>query len=198
MGLVWESVETVGTLVRLSWTFRNVNEEYMVRIYRVPIGLSDVSPDDEVASGRVAGPGRVFFEDRTVPAVGKREWVNYFVGMEGAAGALLFGPYPTLLPERPAYASLRPAGPNPTREGPRFSLSLPAEAMGEPVTLYIYDCGGRLVRRSTEGESRMGSRLLVWDRKNGAGMPVGPGVYFFQVRVGDRFAETRKVVLLSP
>jgi hypothetical protein len=170
----------------------------MVRVYRVPFAVLDVLPGDEVAARRIAEPGRHFFEDRSVPPVGKREWVNYFVGIEEPGDSSLFGPYLVFLPERPARASLRPAGPNPTREEPRFSLSLPADVEGEPVTLTVYDFRGRLVRRSAEGESRTGSRLLTWDRKNSAGEAVCPGVYFLQVRVGDHFAETRKVVLLSP
>ncbi len=196
--VTWESVEARGTVVRLGWRFQNVEDACAAVVYRVPHSAMSVSPDDEVAARSVDGPGLHFFEDRTVPAVGEREWVNYFVGVEVSGDSALFGPFLVLLPERPPRARVGPAGPNPTREEPRLSISIPVEMEGEPVEMRVYDCRGRLVRRLSEGEARVGSRVLGWDRRNEAGQPVGPGVYFLQVRVGDRFQETKKAVLLSP
>jgi len=53
-----------------------------------------------------------------------------------------------------------------------------------PVRLRIHDVGGDLVRTLAIPFCAQGENRVVWDRENGQGRPVGPGVYFFTLESG--------------
>lgn len=67
------------------------------------------------------------------------------------------------------------------------------------IRLSVYDLAGRLVRTLADGEREAGFYQVVWDGKDGSGRPMGSGVYFYCLSLGEdapRFAETRRMVLV--
>jgi flagellar hook assembly protein FlgD len=59
----------------------------------------------------------------------------------------------------------------------------------------VYDVRGSLVRELARGEFAAGQHRLTWDGRSGAGAPVGPGIYFVQVRSSLGSAKLRLVML---
>ena len=65
-----------------------------------------------------------------------------------------------------------------------------------PVTLEVYDLGGRRVRGLEEEPMKPAGRYqTVWDGRSDTGAHVTAGIYFFRLRAGNRVA-SRKVVLV--
>jgi hypothetical protein len=92
----------------------------------------------------------------------------------------------------PAPPVLLAVSPNPTRGAVRFDVRLPAST---PVSLRIYDLGGRLVRRVHDGVLGRGIHTVSWDGVREGRNPTPAGVYFYELRVGDR-RETDRIVRL--
>jgi hypothetical protein len=66
------------------------------------------------------------------------------------------------------------------------------------VQLYIYDVGGRLVRKLIEERRYPGEHSIVWDGKNDSGGTVSSGVYFVRLIVSDvELVKPRKLILLK-
>ena len=69
------------------------------------------------------------------------------------------------------------------------------------VTLTIYDIKGSVVRQFSLGYQQAGyytdrTKAAYWDGHNNLGEPVGSGVYFYQLQVGD-YSAMRKMVILK-
>ena len=82
--------------------------------------------------------------------------------------------------------------PNPSSVSTTIKFDLPR---AEPVELAIYDARGRRVRTLLANTIVSGPCESYWDGRDGEGRPVGTGVYFYQLRVGD-LTRTRKLTLL--
>ena len=63
------------------------------------------------------------------------------------------------------------------------------------ITLAIYDIRGRLVRTLVQGDFEPGEHRAIWDGTNQRFIQVSSGVYLCRL-VGDRFSQSRKIVLL--
>ncbi len=86
------------------------------------------------------------------------------------------------------------AMPNPFGQTTSIAFEIPSEAAGVPAALEIYDATGR--RLQTLQVSRTAGRHVVsWDGTGADGQRVAAGVYYYQLRVGDR-SETRRVIVL--
>jgi hypothetical protein len=83
--------------------------------------------------------------------------------------------------------------PNPFNPTTTIRFSLPAS---ERVGLAIYSADGRLVRMLVDGVQPRGTHDITWDGRDGAGNPVGSGVYFYRLTAG-KFTDSRKMVLLK-
>jgi hypothetical protein len=92
----------------------------------------------------------------------------------------------------PTVFALAQSQPNPFRSTTSIHFDLP---VATPVVLDVIDVQGRLVRRLVDGEFQPGFYEAVWDRVDGHGSRVGPGVYFYRIRAGS-FAERKKMILL--
>jgi hypothetical protein len=66
----------------------------------------------------------------------------------------------------------------------------------ERVTLEIYDAGGRRIRTLVDEVRGHGAHEATWDGRDDQGVPMGSGVYFYQLRAGKR-AESNKMVLVK-
>ena len=70
-----------------------------------------------------------------------------------------------------------------------------------PVSLFIYDTKGALVRTLSLGHQSAGfyqsqNRAAYWDGRNALGEPVASGVYFYQL-VTPSFQQTRRMLILK-
>ena len=63
------------------------------------------------------------------------------------------------------------------------------------VRLSIYNTTGQLVRRLAEGTYEHGIHRLAWDSKDGRGVEVASGIYFYRLEAGE-LVQTRRMVLL--
>jgi hypothetical protein len=94
-------------------------------------------------------------------------------------------------PAAPVRLALAQNAPNPFTGGTLLRFTLPSPGR---VDLRIFDASGRAVRTLLAGSQPAGAHLCRWDGRDAAGQPVGTGVYFAQLKVGDRTLE-RKMVL---
>jgi hypothetical protein len=63
------------------------------------------------------------------------------------------------------------------------------------IELALYNVKGQLVTVLAQGSQPAGTHRVIWDGYDALGHAVGSGIYFCQLRVGDR-TEIRKMVLL--
>ncbi|MCA9752129.1 MAG: T9SS type A sorting domain-containing protein, partial [Gemmatimonadetes bacterium] len=95
----------------------------------------------------------------------------------------------------PAAGTIRLLGvrPNPVVAATtiRFALGSPS-----PVSLEIYDAGGRKLRTLLDGEAMTSAatHVVPWDGRDAAGRAVGSGVYFYRVRTGHETVGGKVVV----
>ncbi|MDI6809865.1 MAG: T9SS type A sorting domain-containing protein [Candidatus Eisenbacteria bacterium] len=83
--------------------------------------------------------------------------------------------------------------PNPFN--PRTEIRF-AVAKDSRVDLRVYDVAGRMVRTLLKGERvKAGVQTEAWDGRSDSGRELASGVYFYQLRAGDKVA-TMKMVLL--
>jgi len=94
-------------------------------------------------------------------------------------------------PDKVALASNYP---NPFNAGTAISVAIPGGASGR---LTIFDIGGRLVKEfALLGDGEPGFQRVYWDARDSNGQPVGSGVYFYRLKVGDSTI-TNKMTLLK-
>jgi len=83
--------------------------------------------------------------------------------------------------------------PNPFNSSTTISCFIPFDGY---MRLSIYDILGREVRTLIDGNVTVGLQRITWDSKNSAGKEVGSGVYFYRMRSGYGFVDTKKIILL--
>jgi len=105
---------------------------------------------------------------------------------------------PTMTPapgtEAPAAVTLLGAVPNPFNPSTEIRFGLPEDG---PVTLRVFDVGGRLVRTlAAERPYAAGVHAVRWDGLDEAGRPASSGVYLYALEAADARL-TGKAVLLK-
>ena len=95
-------------------------------------------------------------------------------------------------PATPQAAYLQQNYPNPFNPSTTISFGL-SEA--GPVSLKIYDAAGRLVRVIIDETLPAAHYSEGWDGKDGSGIAVASGVYFYRLST-KTFTENRKMILL--
>ncbi len=83
--------------------------------------------------------------------------------------------------------------PNPFNQTTTIEFQIPATTF---VSLKIYDISGREIATLVNEQKPAGIYKVQWDGKNSAGETVSSGMYFYQVKAGNSFMETRKMILL--
>ena len=91
-----------------------------------------------------------------------------------------------------ATFAFNPVSPNPAVESASVSFSL-AEA--SPVTLDVFDLGGRKVTTLVNQEMQAGSHSLLWNLTDGGGNAVPSGFYHVRLTTSDR-TEVNQVMVL--
>jgi hypothetical protein len=67
----------------------------------------------------------------------------------------------------------------------------------EFISLKIYDILGREVVTLVNGIQTAGEHIVQWDGKNSSGQKVGSGVYFYELKSGNNFISTKKLILMK-
>jgi len=107
--------------------------------------------------------------------------------------ALVEGGTTAVLPgATPATLAFLPPRPNPVEGGTQFGFDLPAAA---PVSLEIYDLGGRRVARVVDEILGAGRHLVAWTPRDDAGRRLSAGLYFARFQSGG-FVRTHRLTLL--
>jgi hypothetical protein len=81
--------------------------------------------------------------------------------------------------------------PNPARSA-RVSFGLPHAAQ---VELAVFDVGGRRIAQLERGSFAAGSYSRTWDGRADNGASVGPGLYFYRLKVGNEIRTLQAVRL---
>jgi flagellar hook assembly protein FlgD len=95
--------------------------------------------------------------------------------------------------EKPARALLYQNEPNPFSSVTNIRFSVPTKSR---VRLRVYDLGGRLVKTLVDEDKRAGYHQVRWYGRDGSGVKVSKGIYFYRLEVGE-FKATRKLILLK-
>ncbi|MEE2657528.1 MAG: FlgD immunoglobulin-like domain containing protein [Candidatus Latescibacterota bacterium] len=96
-------------------------------------------------------------------------------------------------PALPTVNALMQNYPNPFNPETSLRFELAQEAN---VSLRIYGAAGQVVRTLISGTRAVGSYTELWDGRNDAGIKVGSGVYFYELRT-DGFSSMKKMTLVQ-
>lgn len=111
-----------------------------------------------------------------------------------------FGVLVNLEGEGVGPSSPRPAlgqnAPNPFNPRTDILLDLTAADCRAPVSLRIYDAGGRLIRTLFQGQLEPGRHLFTWDGRHAAGSPAPSARYIYRLKTATR-SEQRSMLLLK-
>ena len=118
--------------------------------------------------------------------------LNSVVGRDGANHGVTLGQPLAVAASLPARTQLGFAAPNPFRT--RLAIQL-AVAHAQPVRLKVYDLSGRVVSTLLDGQEPAGSRVVIWDGRDGHGRAAAAGVYILKLEAAE-VQQTRRVQLL--
>ena len=65
------------------------------------------------------------------------------------------------------------------------------------TTITIYNLNGQKIKTLVNKKLNTGTHQAVWDATNDSGKPIGSGIYFYQLKTGNTFFETKRMVLLK-
>jgi len=102
-------------------------------------------------------------------------------GLSNGPTAYVLGTAAVTDAEEPPVAAITlalSARPNPSRGPASIAYDLPSDG---PVSIGIYDVGGRAVRRLVDGNRPAGRHSIAWDGRGDSGAPTAPGVYFVRL-----------------
>jgi len=84
--------------------------------------------------------------------------------------------------------------PNPFNAQTMISFSMPKP---EHVTLKVYNVLGQEVVKLLDQKMEPAQHEILWDGNNNQGGLVASGTYFYSLKIGDAFEETRQMTLLK-
>ncbi len=97
----------------------------------------------------------------------------------------------TIIPDRKCV--LHQNYPNPFNPTTTISFSIPKDSK---VELSIYNIKGQKVKQLISDQLSTGQHSVVWDGRDENNKPVGSGIYFYKLKVGD-FKRVKKMVLMK-
>ena len=177
-----------GPAVRLTWSVED--------------GTGGVVGIDRAGSGEdrrrlitLPADGEAAYVDRDVAPGSYRYWLTAAREGEAAAEAgplLVAVPGESGAPGAPRVLALGPVHPNPFGSDAIFSLSLDRDG---PFVVRVFRADGRMIRTLAKGTSQPADSRVHWDGRDDRGRPAGAGIYFFELRSGNR-TRIQKAVLL--
>jgi hypothetical protein len=93
----------------------------------------------------------------------------------------------------PSEFALSQNYPNPFNPTTLIKYQLPENAK---VSLTIYNSLGQVVRNLVDADKEAGYYEATWDGRNGNGVQVTSGIYFYRIDAGS-FTQTRKMILMK-
>ncbi|NLT50524.1 MAG: T9SS type A sorting domain-containing protein, partial [Ignavibacteria bacterium] len=89
--------------------------------------------------------------------------------------------------------------PNPFNPSTTIKFSIPKNGVETTrrVVLKILDVLGREVITLVNEHKPAGNYTVEWNGTNSAGVQVGSGIYFYQLKTSNGFLETRKMLLIK-
>jgi hypothetical protein len=94
----------------------------------------------------------------------------------------------------PTEFALKNAYPNPFN--PNTNIEFVVGKSGN-IELAIYNAVGQKIRTLYSGNLPAGIYNADWDGKDASGISVSSGIYFYQLKAGSNFAETKKMMLMK-
>ncbi|MFQ5651655.1 MAG: tandem-95 repeat protein, partial [bacterium] len=83
--------------------------------------------------------------------------------------------------------------PNPFNPSTQITFHLPQRAK---VEIKIYNLKGELVRTLVNEEREPGRHKIIWNGRNGAGVPVASGLYLYRIKAG-KWKDTMRMMLVK-
>lgn len=99
------------------------------------------------------------------------------------------------VPGAPGCFEIVSAVPTPFKRRTSIAYAVPESGAASLVTVDIYDCLGRRIRRLQAETQEAGTHHITWDGRDGKGSEAASGVYYCEVRWRDK-RDTRRLVLL--
>jgi flagellar hook assembly protein FlgD len=66
----------------------------------------------------------------------------------------------------------------------------------EITNLIIYDLNGHVIKQLINSKMMGGEHIVSWDGTNDQGILVSPGVYYYTLKIGNSFQETKKMIFI--
>lgn len=85
--------------------------------------------------------------------------------------------------------------PNPFNSSTTISFSVPKKSLF--VNLEIHNSTGQKIRTLVNKKLNAGKYQAVWDGTDDSGKAVGSGIYFYQLKTGNNFSKTKKMLFLK-
>ena len=83
--------------------------------------------------------------------------------------------------------------PNPFNPTTTINYQLP---IGSKVELTIYNLLGQQIRTLVNTQQSAGAHQVLWNGRDESGKQVTSGIYFYQLKAGNNFNQTKKMVLM--
>ena len=104
--------------------------------------------------------------------------------------------YTSVAPGGTYRFELHPNAPNPFNPTTAFMFTVPGSAgVTARARLDLYDVSGRLIVTLVDATLPAGDHSVTWRGQDSNGRPVGSGVYYARLTVGNQTASTRTVLL---
>lgn len=113
-------------------------------------------------------------------------WFDVITGLDGEGEIVTATP--------PASFELHQNFPNPFNPSTTIRFSVPR---AERVKITIFNNLGQEVCRLTDNSYPAGVYELTWDGRDDAGNPAASGMYFYTMRVADKFSDVKKMLILK-
>ncbi|MDD3641905.1 MAG: FlgD immunoglobulin-like domain containing protein [Candidatus Krumholzibacteria bacterium] len=172
--------------ILLEWTISGASADGIFSIFRQPSGVETFAE----ASRFSVIPGILQYEYLDESCEPGAEYRYRVVYEEGQQSHILFETGLLGVPALPL--TLYQNRPNPFNPSTTIEYYLPERI---PVSLDVYDVGGRHIVRLANGMHESGLHTIAWNGLDAAGRAVAGGVYFYSLRAGKRVL-TRKMIIL--
>lgn len=200
--LAFFTANSVGNEIRLAWETIHIGQVAGFHIQR-KIVSSGVVDRPETPEGNIrltenlliSGNGSFLYTDQSILPDQIYQYQLEEIDIFGQS--FLHEPIVVRSLSFPAQTKLYQNYPNPCYSHSsnhttiRFALS-----SDTPVTLKVYDIGGRLIKNLVDGEYPVGFYMVEWDGTNEQGREIGGGVYFYVLNA-DQIRLSKRMVLLK-
>ena len=142
-------------------------------------------------------PDMKFYQFLMAPYIGDGSPVEQVMWIDNMTVAtsrvITYGIDNPFIPNSDAKFVLSQNYPNPFSQSTVIGYQL---RVSGKVVLKVYNQVGQEIRTLVNENQAEGIHSVIWDGKNNSGNAVDPGVYFYQLRTGNDFSGTKKILLL--